>query len=63
MIRINGGELSKRQRASIQRPLADNRDDGLEIQTIGTNLTVALDRYMGVFSEAVESIDSAKADK
>jgi hypothetical protein len=63
MIRINRGGLSDRERASVRRPLADNSDDGLEIQTIGSNLAVALDRYMGVFSEAVESIDTVKTDK
>jgi hypothetical protein len=63
MIRINRGGLSDRARASIKRPLADNRDDGLEIQTLGGNLAVALDRYMGVFSEAVDSIDTVKVEK
>jgi hypothetical protein len=63
MIRINRGGLSDRERASVRRPLADNRDDGLEIQTLGSNLAVALDRYMEVFSEAVDSIDTVKAEK
>ena len=47
MIRINRGGLSATEKASVRRPLADNRDDGLEIQTIGGNLAVALDKYMG----------------
>jgi hypothetical protein len=55
MIRINRKGLSERELASVRRPLADN--GGLDIHVLGENLSEAIDKYMDVFIEAVDSLD------
>lgn len=57
MIRINRSGLSDVERASVRRPLAGNNDGKQDIDSLGENLAVVMDKYGHIFSEAIDRIN------
>jgi hypothetical protein len=63
MIRINQAGLSETERNSVAKPLAENADGHQDIDTLGDNLAIVVERYGSVFSEAIERINNVHSAK